>query len=83
MEILILIGIFAFVVAILFRSNEALDRVSDVEKEVKTIEAEMVHATIPTEETAPLTAPATEVSSSLMGTSTETSFLATEDVHMN
>jgi hypothetical protein len=43
MEILILIGIFAFVVAILFRSNEALDRVGEVEKEVKVIEEEIGH----------------------------------------
>lgn len=43
MEILILIGIFAFVVAIIFRSNEALDRVQEVEKEVKVIEEEMSH----------------------------------------
>lgn len=43
MEILILIGIFAFVIAILFRSNEALDRVGEVEKEMKTIEQEIGH----------------------------------------
>ena len=43
MEILILIGIFAFVVAIIFRSNEALDRVGEVEKEVKVLEEEIAH----------------------------------------
>jgi hypothetical protein len=47
MEILILIGIFAFAIAILFRSNEALDRVGEVEKEVKTIEEELGHTEAP------------------------------------
>lgn len=53
MEILILIGIFAFVVAILFRSNEALNRVGEVEKEVKTIEEEIQHAETPATEVLP------------------------------
>ena len=49
MEILILIGIFAFVIAIIFRSNEALDRVDKVEKEVKILEEEIVPKAISAE----------------------------------
>jgi hypothetical protein len=46
MEILLLIGISVFFVAALLRSNEALDRVSDVEKEVKLFENEVVKEVI-------------------------------------
>ncbi len=39
--ILLLVGIFCFVIAILFRSNKALDRVGDVERELGVIEDEL------------------------------------------
>jgi hypothetical protein len=41
MVVLLLIGIFAFAVAMLLRSNEALDRVDAVEKEVSVLEGEV------------------------------------------
>jgi hypothetical protein len=41
MAILLLVGIFAFVVAILFRSNKALDRVETVERELGVLEDEV------------------------------------------
>jgi hypothetical protein len=41
MEILLLVGIFAFVIAILYRSNRALDRVEVVEKELGVLEDEV------------------------------------------
>lgn len=44
MEILLLVGIFAFVAAVLFRSNKALDRVGVVEKELGVLEDEVKEA---------------------------------------
>jgi hypothetical protein len=41
MIILLLAAIFFFAVATLFRSNEALDRVGEVEKEIKNVEKEI------------------------------------------
>lgn len=41
MVILLLVGIFAFVVVILFRANKALDRVEVVEKELGFLEDEV------------------------------------------
>ncbi len=38
---LLLVGIFAFTVATLFRSNKALNRVGDVERELGVIEDEI------------------------------------------
>lgn len=39
--VLILVGIFAFATATLFRSNKALDRVGDVERELGNLEDEV------------------------------------------
>ncbi len=43
--VLLLIGIFAFAIATLFRSNEAINRVQDVEKELGVLEDEVKEAT--------------------------------------
>lgn len=39
--VLLLVGIFAFAIATLFRSNKALDRVGDVERELGVLEDEV------------------------------------------
>lgn len=90
MEILILIGIFAFVIAIFFRSNEALDRVGEVEKEVKTIEEEIGRGEIPAEPSPAIaenvTPPVTDseiTHKTEAGNPINTPFPDTGSVHMN
>jgi hypothetical protein len=84
--VLILAAIFFFVVAVLFRSNEALDRVGEVEKEVALIEKDMPqeeekHADAPkqaeaAQEVNPTTVPVTPKAG-------DPAFPNPENVHMN
>jgi hypothetical protein len=81
--VLILAAIFFFTVAVLFRSNEALDRVGEVEKEVAEIEKglplEAAQEPVPPAQDIPLAADAFQPQAGIP----DAPFPKPEDVHMN